>query len=667
MSKIIAKIAMIAVMLSPITLPFVAQAATPPTYNASGSYVINFNLGSDFSHDMTLVQDALGGLTGNGGYPAGGPHTYTWILTSGQVSGNSIDFLANYTAPADAVSPLTVMHVDGVIAPNGTMSGTWSDNYASTTRSGTWATASGTAVTIGVLSPEDFGVVNYDTGLGFLKGYTSGFGLTGTTFASSTSVVVKLYAAGDVLLQTNTAILPKFNADITGMQFSSPFDVSGNFAYATDGYWINAREVQFGQSVPAVKVVATVTLANGNIVTATNSILAGDPTTIYPLIVVEPTTVAVHIFKYIDGVQATTASTSANGVDFPMFTSTYNASFTLGPAGWTTGDIAYEASTGPMATSSSYSAEEVLTTSLVGASCDGAHTYALLGYGVGDTLALAAQATSSLSIPSFTNLQSDKYIVVKNHKCEVVIPPTDTTGHIIVVKSTLPNDAQDFLFTNNFGNSNPVTFSLDDDGDSVFSNMRDSVVLAGTYTISEATVSGWSSVSATCSDGSPISAVSVSGGETVICVFISMKIPPAGSSISGMKFNDQNRNGKKDANEPGLSGWVIKLKVGNNIISTTTDSTGKYSFNNIIPGTYKVREVHQNGWKRISKNPKAIVITAGSVVTDVNFGNAQKYRNEREDNNQDDDRDEQSGDYYGNHERSNYENNQFKNYFSNRR
>jgi hypothetical protein len=76
--------------------------------------------------------------------------------------------------------------------------------------------------------------------------------------------------------------LPKFNADITGVQFSSPFDVSGTFDYVTDGYWTNVRETQYGQSVPATKVVATVTLANGKVVTAENTNLTGDPTTIYP-------------------------------------------------------------------------------------------------------------------------------------------------------------------------------------------------------------------------------------------------------------------------------------------------------------------------------------------------------------------------------------------------
>jgi hypothetical protein len=494
MKNFLAKILMVATVVAPLAVPLATHAAT--AWDTTGNYTIAMSyLGTDYNHNVTLAQNGVDALTGNGSSGA-----YTWVITSGSVSGNTIDFLANYTATADAVTPQTTMHVVGTIAGNGTMSGTWSDNYQSGARAGTWMTTAGNAelkvtnttvvvsgntsagenlpgwlfnrdlstmspyefnndqqsigagslyvlpiganasdkfiaenfinapiadvdsisydfrisstslatqeeqfymnvyanfgvsldnkfydcrynvvptvgstgafttvtfdptqaypvaqsgsspftcpaipadmdlqgagsnirafsinvgdtstsdvgvngyldkvvvvmgansttydfekapvVLPGTLLAEDFGVVNYDTGLGFLKGYTAGFGLTDATFAGATSVEVKLYAAGDVLLQTNTAILLKFNTDITGTQFSSPFDVSGTFDYVTDGYWTNVREAEYGQSVPAVKVVATVTLANGKVVTATNTNLVGDPTTIYP-VVVPPTT-----------------------------------------------------------------------------------------------------------------------------------------------------------------------------------------------------------------------------------------------------------------------------------------------------------------------------------------------------------------------------------------
>lgn len=280
--KIFLGFASLALMFSLVT-PNV-KAATLPTWNVADTWNIAFDFESTpYTHDMTLVQATNGDLTGTGGYPSGGPHTYEWTLISGTVSGNTVNFSAHYTASADAVTPQTTLVVTGTVASDGTMSGTWSDNYAGGVRGGTWTSTSGVATKIGTLSAEDFGVVSYDTGLGMLKGYTAGFGSTDATFAGVTSVVVKLYSAGDVLLQTNTAILPKFNADITGNQFSSPFDVSGTFDFTTDGYWTNVRESEYGQSVPATKVVATVTLANGKVVTAEKSTLTGDPTTIYPV------------------------------------------------------------------------------------------------------------------------------------------------------------------------------------------------------------------------------------------------------------------------------------------------------------------------------------------------------------------------------------------------
>lgn len=280
--KIIMGAAMLAVTAAPLSVALPALAATP-NWNASGSYVAAFNyLGTDYAHDITLSQNSLGALTGSGGSPAGG-NVYTWAVTGGSVSGNEISFSADYTATADAVTPQTTMQVTGSIASDGTMSGTWSDNYQGGARSGSWHTTSGSAVAITASAPalaaEDFGVVDYDTGLGTLVGYSAGFGLSNATFENVQSVVVKLYA-GAKLLQTNTSTA-KLGADITGAQISSPFDVSGNFDYAADGYWTNQRAPQYGQSKAATRVVATVTLANGTVVTAENTNLTGDPSTIF--------------------------------------------------------------------------------------------------------------------------------------------------------------------------------------------------------------------------------------------------------------------------------------------------------------------------------------------------------------------------------------------------
>ena len=116
-----------------------------------------------------------------------------------------------------------------------------------------------------------------------------------------------------------------------------------------------------------------------------------------------------------------------------------------------------------------------------------------------------------------------------------------------------------------------------------------------------------------------------------------------GGTISGMKYNDANRSRTKDAGEVGLAGWTIRLKNKDNTVvrTTVTDVNGNYSFTNLPAGTYKVKETHQKGWKRMTKNPAAISITSSSNIQNVNFGNAKKLTPENEDTNDEDDRDEQ--------------------------
>ena len=221
-----------------------AHATMLPNWNVTGNYVVDMKYNdTDNLHDVSLIQDGSGNLTGSGGSPSGA-NTYTWALTSGTVSGDSVTVVANYTATADAVTPQTVLNLTGTIASDGTLSGTWSDNYQAGTRTGTFSTTKGAAVSMvqsSTLSAQDFGVMDVSN----VKGYTAGFGLTGATLTGATSVVTQLYS-GTTLLQTDTAMIPKFNADITGVQFSSPFDVFGTFNYSTDGYWTNVRASEYG-------------------------------------------------------------------------------------------------------------------------------------------------------------------------------------------------------------------------------------------------------------------------------------------------------------------------------------------------------------------------------------------------------------------------------------
>lgn len=99
-------------------------------------------------------------------------------------------------------------------------------------------------------------------------------------------------------------------------------------------------------------------------------------------------------------------------------------------------------------------------------------------------------------------------------------------------------------------------------------------------------------------------------------------------SISGAKFRDANGNGVRNAGEAGLQGWTIYLDANNNGFldagetQTTTDVSGNFTFANLGPGTYRVREIGQLGWVQLTNNPVAVIATSGRNVTVRPFGNA---------------------------------------------
>jgi len=98
-------------------------------------------------------------------------------------------------------------------------------------------------------------------------------------------------------------------------------------------------------------------------------------------------------------------------------------------------------------------------------------------------------------------------------------------------------------------------------------------------------------------------------------------------SISGLKFNDLNANGFRDATDPTLGNWQIYIDLNNNgrlesgEPTTFTNGEGNYTFANILPGNYLVREVVQPGWVQTTPNPGPISITGGTNATAINFGN----------------------------------------------
>ena len=93
---------------------------------------------------------------------------------------------------------------------------------------------------------------------------------------------------------------------------------------------------------------------------------------------------------------------------------------------------------------------------------------------------------------------------------------------------------------------------------------------------------------------------------------------------SGMKFEDLDADGVKDAGEPGLGGWTIEAVQGGQVVaSTTTAANGTYSFS-LKPGTYTFREVQKAGWTQsypAAPGTYTETLKSGQVSDKNDFGN----------------------------------------------
>lgn len=86
--------------------------------------------------------------------------------------------------------------------------------------------------------------------------------------------------------------------------------------------------------------------------------------------------------------------------------------------------------------------------------------------------------------------------------------------------------------------------------------------------------------------------------------------------LGGTQYHDGDGDGARDANEPGLAGWIVyldendnsKLDFGEPRTLTQSDDPatagenerGRYVFEHVVPGNVRVREIRQPGWRQTS-------------------------------------------------------------------
>ena len=99
-----------------------------------------------------------------------------------------------------------------------------------------------------------------------------------------------------------------------------------------------------------------------------------------------------------------------------------------------------------------------------------------------------------------------------------------------------------------------------------------------------------------------------------------------GGSITGLVYNDNNRNTRQDGGEGGLSPWQVYVDLNNNGVrdagepGATTDASGRYNIG-IGAGTYNLRTIYPAGWipSTSTELVKTVTVTLGAAAA-ANFG-----------------------------------------------
>lgn len=90
---------------------------------------------------------------------------------------------------------------------------------------------------------------------------------------------------------------------------------------------------------------------------------------------------------------------------------------------------------------------------------------------------------------------------------------------------------------------------------------------------------------------------------------------PDGNHVRGYVYHDVDSDGVKDSGEGAISGVTMQLRDagGNVVATTTTNSSGRYTFSNVPSGTYTISEVQASGYV----DGKDTVGNLGGVVSGV--------------------------------------------------
>ena len=318
----------------------------------------------------------------------------------------------------------------------------------------------------------------------------------------------------------------------------------------------------------------------------------------------ESGTATVTVIKYVDGAPATSGS-----FDFSSMTTASNISgcesgctnaFTLDSTN------GFSATTSAMALGSSYFVSETN----INSTCGPNDQYMLAGFTTGSSLAAAQGGTQSPAAPSFSDLQGNQYVIVWNTTCA----PPNVAGTITVVKAwldqtgnTITSGMPSSVSFTGAGSGVSSPFNLDSAGSW---QMAFSGLAAGSFSLTETPVSGWTLVGASCTGGSSSSSslsgstlsVSLAAGENLTCTFtnqLASTTVVTGSITIVKNWVDQNGA----ALTTGMPSSVSFSGAGATIPSTFvlgTNGVWNTSFTGLAAGNFSFSETPVGGWGLLS-------------------------------------------------------------------
>jgi hypothetical protein len=176
---------------------------------------------------------------------------------------------------------------------------------------------------------------------------------------------------------------------------------------------------------------------------------------------------------------------------------------------------------------------------------------------------------------------------------------------ITIVKQTDPDGAtQSFTFTPSYNGG--ATFNLTD-GQSNFSGN----LAPGTYSVAETPVTGWTLTSATCDDGSPVTAISLQANEHVTCTFNNR----ARGAIKILK--ESTKTGNPLVSTAGaVFSYGTNLSVTDNGAGDEDSTIGSVCVSNLAPGNYTVNETSPpSGYGGASQTDQVATAVGGTNCT----------------------------------------------------